>query len=85
MNQPNGTTRPTADRPTATPQRDSDPLSLRIRALAFWSAIGLPFVHIPLLFTGLSTWVETTMFLLLLGCNLVALYVGHEHCQSNGR
>ncbi|OIB59131.1 hypothetical protein [Natrialba sp. SSL1] len=61
----------------------SQPLSLRVRAIAFWSAIVLPFVYVPLLLTGLSTWVESMLFLFLLGCNLVALYVGHEHCQSN--
>ncbi|WP_049896726.1 hypothetical protein [Natrialba chahannaoensis] len=83
MNQADRTTRPSAERRAAAPQKY--PLSLRVRALAFWSAIALPIIYIPLLFTGLSTWVETTMFLLLLGCNLVALYVGHEHCQSNGR
>ncbi|ADD03769.1 uncharacterized protein Nmag_0177 [Natrialba magadii ATCC 43099] len=60
------------------------PLSLRVRAVGFWGAIILPFIHVPLLLTGLSTRFQTMVFLFLLGSNLLALYVGHEHCQSNG-
>ncbi|WP_335343076.1 hypothetical protein [Halomontanus rarus] len=45
----------------------------------FWTAIVLPFLHVPLLATGLSGSAETLTFLGLLALNLLALYVGHSH------
>lgn len=50
-----------------------------IRVASFWTAIVLPFLHVPLLATGLATAAETTAFLTLLALNLIALYVGHSH------
>lgn len=50
-----------------------------IRVASFWTAIALPFLHVPLLATGLSTAPETATFLGLLVLNLVALYLGHSH------
>lgn len=52
------------------------------RAVAFWSAIALPFLHLGLLWDGLATTSETTTFLVLLAANLVALYIGHGHGQG---
>jgi hypothetical protein len=60
-------------------QEGVDVLTRPIRALAFWSAIALPFLNMALLFHGLSTTAETTTFLVLVVANLVALYVGHSH------
>ena len=50
-----------------------------VEAVAFWSAIALPFLYLPLLFTGLETTQELLAFLGLLGLNLVAFVVGHRH------
>ena len=50
-----------------------------IRKASFWMAIVLPFLYVPILLYGLTSWVLSTAFLLLLGVNLVALYVGHYH------
>jgi hypothetical protein len=47
--------------------------------LAFWAAIALPFLHLPLLITGLETTGLTAAFLLLLGLNVVALIVGQPY------
>jgi hypothetical protein len=50
-----------------------------LRALAFWSAVVLPFLHVPLLAAGLSTPGERHAFVALLALNAVALYAGHPH------
>lgn len=47
--------------------------------IAFWAAVALPFVHLPLLARGLGDPDAVLAFGLLLGCNVVALYVGHDH------
>jgi hypothetical protein len=48
-------------------------------ALAFWSAIALPALYIPLLFTGLSTVPDLALFLGLFGLHLVALVGGQSY------
>ncbi|MBO4249245.1 hypothetical protein IL252_15620 [Halomicrobium sp. IBSBa] len=53
-----------------------------IRALAFWIAIALPFLYLPLLAVGLSSQTLTGAFLTLLLCNAVALLVGHKHLRE---
>lgn len=52
-----------------------------IRMLGFWTAVALPFLHVPLLATGLDGGQETATFVALLALNLVALYVGYPHRQ----
>ncbi|SDQ87562.1 hypothetical protein [Natronobacterium texcoconense] len=54
-------------------------LAPSIRKVGFWAGIGLPFLHVPVLLTGLSTSIETLVFLGLLALNLGALYVGHSY------
>jgi hypothetical protein len=49
------------------------------KCLAFWSAIGLPFVIVPLLLSGLATPAETMAFLGLLFTNVLALIAGRNH------
>lgn len=44
---------------------------------AFWAAIALPFLHLPLLVTGLDSETKTVAFALLVALNVVALVVGH--------
>jgi len=54
-----------------------------ITGIAFWSAIALPFLHLPLLLaTGLSDSATATAFLVLLALNVVALLIGHPHYRE---
>ena len=50
-----------------------------IRALSFWSAIVLPFFHLPLLVVGLDTPTQSVVFLGLLALNIVTLVIGHSY------
>ncbi len=50
--------------------------------LSFWIAIGLPFVHLPLLSQGLGDPSVTLAFFALLVVNVVALYLGHGYNQT---
>lgn len=54
-------------------------LSRPLTGFAFWAAIALPFLHLPLLVTGLETTRMTAAFIVLLALNVVALVVGHSH------
>lgn len=51
-----------------------------LRILAFWSAIALPFLYVPLLIGGLEGG-QATVFTGLLLLNALALVVGHGHRQ----
>jgi hypothetical protein len=53
-----------------------------VRALSFWSAIGLPFVYLPILAVGLDTPTRSVAFLALLALNVVALVVSHSYRPS---
>lgn len=55
-----------------------------VHQLGFWAAIVLPFLHVPLLLTGLETQTRTVAFVLLLACNAVALLVGHPAHTETG-
>jgi len=69
-----------ADRtPSPLDRLSTDSRSASLQALAFWSAVVLPFLHVPLLTTGLTTPGERHAFLALLALNVVALYLGHPH------
>jgi hypothetical protein len=52
-----------------------------IRIVGFWTAVALPFLHVPLLATGLDSGQETAAFVLLLTLNLLALFLGYPHRQ----
>lgn len=56
-------------------------LAWSIRATAFWLAVVLPFLHLPLLLGGLDGNAEQLVFAGLLALNVVALVVGHEYRQ----
>lgn len=61
---------------------DRLPIPPVVEAVAFWSAIVLPFVYLPLLLIGLDTMLEQNLFLLLLGLNVVMVVLGHRHHQD---
>lgn len=48
------------------------------KAAAFWTAIGLPAMYIPLLWSGLSG-TKVALFLVLFGANVAALVLGHDY------
>lgn len=50
-----------------------------LEAVAFWSAIALPFLHLPLLIRGLETSGELITFFTLLTLNGIAILVGHPY------
>jgi hypothetical protein len=50
-----------------------------VTTAAFWMAVVLPFVHLPLLVTGLETTQTQTAFAALLALNVLAAVVGHHH------
>ena len=50
-----------------------------VEAFAFWTAILLPFVYLPMLFGGFETTTSVLLFAGLLAANGVALLVGHGH------
>lgn len=62
-----------------------EPLSRPIEAVAFWSAVALPFLYLPLLLSGLDTTDQVTAFILLVGLNVVALVIGHRYGRDEGR
>jgi hypothetical protein len=53
-----------------------------VRGMAFWTAITLPFLYLPLLAYGLESSATRLAFLALVACNAVALVVGHSYSQS---
>lgn len=58
---------------------DRLPIPPMVEAVAFWTAIVLPFLYVPLLFIGLDTTVQQVLFLVLIGLNVVMVVLGHRH------
>jgi len=56
-------------------------LTTPIQFVGFWSAVVCPFFYPFLFLNGLSD-AESTLFLALLGCNIIALFVGHAYGQA---
>lgn len=54
-------------------------LHRQVQATGFWTAVVLPFLHVPLLLSGLETTTETSLFVALIAVNLLALVVGHGY------
>lgn len=59
-----------------------DSILAPLRGLAFWTAITLPFLYLPLLAYGLETPATRLAFLALIACNAVTLVVGHSYSNS---
>lgn len=53
-----------------------------VHAVAFWIAVVLPFLYVPLLASGLSEPATMNAFFGLLAANAVALLVGHPHLRD---
>ncbi len=53
-----------------------------VRGIAFWTAIALPFLYVPLLASGLQSSSVRTVFAVLVACNAVALLVGHSYARE---
>ena len=51
--------------------------TLLVRVVAFWTAVALPFLYLPLLFGGLKG--DAALFGGLLVLNAVALLLGHDY------
>ncbi|WP_458205873.1 hypothetical protein [Haladaptatus sp. NG-SE-30] len=56
-------------------------LTTPIQFVSFWSAVAMPFLYVPLFLNGLAG-AELTAFLVLLVCNVVALFAGHSYGQE---
>lgn len=54
-------------------------LTRPVEALAFWTAIVLPFLYLPLLFVGLESTTELAAFFGLVALNVVSFIVGHQY------
>lgn len=52
-----------------------------IETVAFWCAIILPFVYLPLLFAGLNSGWSQLLFASLVALNAVMIVLGHRHGQ----
>jgi hypothetical protein len=59
-------------------QRSLEVVAAPLRFLAFWVAVALPFLYLPLLVGGLQGQ-QATVFAGLLSVNVAALVLGHEH------
>jgi len=71
-----------ADSLTALMRRGSVAFWSTVRRVSFWSAILLPLVYLPLLSGGMGA--QTGYIIIgLLGLNLLALLVGHNHTQTH--
>ena len=54
-------------------------LSRPLSAAAFWSALALPLLYVPLLAAGLGSTQDLLLFLGLFALHLVALFGGRSH------
>lgn len=50
-----------------------------LEAVAFWSAIALPFLYVPLLVSGLGTSAQLSAFLTLLALHAFAIIGGYRY------
>lgn len=53
-----------------------------VEALAFWTAVVLPFVYLPLMLDGFAATSDVLLFGGLVVLNVVALLVGHDHKRA---
>ena len=63
---------------SASPHHPTVTLGATVRQVSFWVAIALPMLYLPLLYVGIGAGTGA-LFLGLLGLNMIALFVGHDH------
>jgi hypothetical protein len=54
-----------------------------VRAMAFWTAVLLPFSYVPLLATGLDSVPVALTFVVLMAVNVCALVLGQSYGRRN--
>ena len=64
---------------SAVARRSLSLLRRQLQAAGFWVAVALPFLHVPLLLSGLDTATDTWLFVALISLNLLALVIGHGY------
>lgn len=50
-----------------------------VETLGFWAAVGLPFIYLPLILSGIETSGEQLAAAILLSAHVLALVVGRRH------
>lgn len=76
---PNDNARPIEER---LPEHAAPLLAATVRlleAVAFWSAIALPFLYVPLLVSGVGTTAQLTAVLTLLALHALAIVGGYRY------
>jgi hypothetical protein len=58
---------------------DYEPVFRPIEAIAFWAAVAMPFVYLPLLITGIETTSEGIAMVALIALHALALIVGRRY------
>lgn len=61
------------------PSKPAETVPPVVRAVAFWAAILLPLLYLPLFATGLDTRVENLALIALLAVNAAMILLGHQH------
>jgi hypothetical protein len=64
---------------SAVARRSLSLLRRQVQAAGFWVAVAMPFLHVPLLLSGLDTATDTWLFVALISLNLLALVIGHGY------
>ncbi|WP_255192337.1 hypothetical protein [Natronobeatus ordinarius] len=60
-------------------------LGSTLTAVAFWLGTLLPVVYIPVVIAGLDSLARLTLFVGLLGLNVVALALGRDYPETRSR
>lgn len=50
-----------------------------VEAISFWAAVGLPFIYVPLVLTGIQAAPEQIAAALLVVAHVIALVLGRHH------
>lgn len=74
-----GTADDVEEGPTAFERLVGHPLVRAFEQAAFWTAVALPFLYVPLLVGGVSTSSEFVALVALLGLHFVTLYLGQDY------
>lgn len=61
------------------PLRHVPTVAVPLRTAAFWSAVVLPFVYLPMALDGFDGGREVVPFVALVAAHAVTLSLGHEH------